>query len=76
MLLDYFPNECKEILAKLDKFEDEEPMIETCRVIIIYKEEGQEDNDEDELELNQIDEDDSLSKQLYDRYGRTYISKK
>ena len=66
-LEDYFPYEVKELLAVLNVSQDEQPMIETCRVITIYEEEVQDnDDDEDELELQYLVEYDSMPKQLYD----------
>lgn len=53
-------------MADLDKSQDDEPMIETCRVITLYEEEIWDDiNDEDEVELYYLDEDHSLPEQLY-----------
>ncbi|KAH7691876.1 Retrotransposon gag domain-containing protein [Dioscorea alata] len=74
---DYFPDEVKELLSDLDESQDEESMVETCRVITIYEEETWDDvDDEDALKLYYPDDGDSLSKQLYDRHGRPYVSKK
>ena len=78
----YFPDEIKELLTELDESQDEEPLVETCIVIIVYEEEAWDENDdndnddEDELELYFQNKDDLMTEQLYGRHGRPYISKK
>ena len=55
----YFPDEIKELLTELDNSEGKESRIETCRVITVYEQEVQND-DNDELKLYLSDENDFL----------------
>ena len=60
---DYFPDEVTELLTKIDESQDKESLVETCRVITIYKEEAQDDDDDDdddEFELYFSDKNDFL----------------
>ena len=78
-LEDYFPYEVKELLTELDESQEKEPLVETCRVTTVHKTEAWDDDDDDEddgFELYLSNGNDSLHEQLYDRYGRPYISKK
>lgn len=71
--MDYIIDKVKEPLIDLDESQDKKPMIENCKVITIYKEEIQGEDDEDESEHHCLTEDDFVSKQLYDWDRRSYI---